>query len=344
MNRQTPRPRSLRAAVAVLGFFAITAAACSNDTNDAVTTTAAAVTDGTGGAGGGTATTETPLPMGDIVATALTNHMFTELAGLAVDAGLVDTLRGGPFTVFAPTDGAFAKLPVDMLHLVQDASDGALLATVLKHHIVDGAISPDQLAAGELTTLAGDKLTVTKVGDAFYVDGNLVGPGVEATNGFVYIMNDVLVPAIGDIVDTAVAFKDCCFGTLVALVTKAGLVDTLKSAGPFTVFAPADAGFKALPAATVTAVTTNMALLTTVLTHHVVAGKITLDQLTDGQKLTTVAGDTLTVTITEETVTVNGVQTTRKVYNIDGNPILVQNVQATNGVIHVMGAVLVPKG
>ena len=145
-------------------------------------------------------------------------------------------------------------------------------------------------------------------------------------------MSDVLVPSLGDIVAVAVALKNCCFGTLVTLVTQAGLVSTLKGTGPFTVFAPADAAFAALPTATVTAVTGNNALLTTVLTHHVVAGKLTTDQLTDGQKLKTVAGDFLTVAIK------NGV------VSIDGNPILVQNVQASNGVIHVMGAVLVPKG
>lgn len=329
MNRETPRTRSLRAAIAVVGVFAITAAACSDDTNDAVTTTSAA-TSGGGTSGGVTSTTETPQPMGDIVATALTNQVFTELAGLAVDAGLVEALRGGPFTVFAPTDAAFAKIPLDMLHAVQDAADGELLKTVLLHHVIDGAITPDAMVEGELTTLAGTTLTVTKVGDTFYVDGNPVGPGVEATNGYVYVMSDVLVPAVGDIVDVAVAFKDCCFNTLVELVTKAGLVDTLKSAGPFTVFAPADAGFEALPASTVNAVVSNMDLLTTVLTYHVVPGKITTEQLTDGQKLTTVAGVDLTVTIVDGVV------------NIDGNPILVQNVQATNGVIHVMGAVLVP--
>jgi uncharacterized surface protein with fasciclin (FAS1) repeats len=86
-----------------------------------------------------------------------------------------------------------------------------------------------------------------------------------------------------------------------------------------------------------------MSLLTTVLTHHVVPGKITVDQLHDGDELTTVAGDVLKVTITEETVNVNGVESVVKVINIDGNPILVQNVQASNGVIHVMGAVLVPE-
>ena len=77
----------------------------------------------------GSSTTETPLPMGDIVATALTNQVFTQLAGMAIDAGLVETLRGGPFTVFAPTDAAFAKVPLDVLHAVQD--DPAMLTTVL---------------------------------------------------------------------------------------------------------------------------------------------------------------------------------------------------------------------
>jgi transforming growth factor-beta-induced protein len=268
--------------------------------------------------------------MGDIVATALTNHVFTELAGLAVDAGLVQALRGGPFTVFAPTDAAFDKLPLPVLHAVQDANDGELLKTVLLHHVVDGAISPDQLAEGELTTRAGDTLTVTKVGDQFYVDGNAVGPGVEATNGFVYVMSDVLVPAIGDIPTIAQTLPG--FETLVSLVVKAGLVETLSGAGPFTVFAPVDSAFDALPTATVNAVVGNMALLTKVLTHHVVPGKITIDQLKDGDVLTTVAGDTLAVTIVDGVV------------NIDGNPILVQNVQATNGVIHVIGAVLVPAG
>jgi len=329
VNRQTPRTRSLRAAIAVVGVFAITAAACSDDKNDAVTTTSAASSGG-GTSGGVTSTTETPQPMGDIVATALTNQVFTQLAGMAVDAGLVDALRGGPFTVFAPTDAAFDKLPLDMLHAVQDAADGEVAKTVLLHHVVEGAITPDAMVEGELTTLAGTTLTVTKVGDTFFVDGNPVGPGVEATNGFVYVMSDVLVPALGDIVDVAVAFQDCCFSTLVALVTQAELVETLKSEGPFTVFAPADAAFEALPAATVAQVTGSPTLLAKVLTYHVVPGKITTDQLTDGQKLTTVAGVDLTVTIVDGVV------------HIDGNPILVQNVQATNGVIHVMGAVLVP--
>jgi transforming growth factor-beta-induced protein len=325
VNRKPTSRRPLHLTVALVSLMAIGAAACSADPNDAVTTTVASTvpTDAP-------STTEVPLPMGDIVATALTSHVFTELAGLVVDQGLVEALRGGPFTVFAPTDDAFAKLPLDVLHTVQDNSD--VLKTVLLHHVVAGAIAPADLAAGDLKTLAGDTLTVTKVGDAFFVDGNPVGAGVQATNGYVYVMSDVLVPAIGTVVDVAVTFKDAGFGTLVDAVTAAGLVDTLKGAGPFTVFAPVDAAFDALDPATLKAALADpKGLLTTVLTYHVVPGKVTTDQFTDGGKLTTVQGEVLTTTKDD-----------KGNWLINGNPIAVQNIQASNGVIHAMGSVLLP--
>ncbi len=287
VNRQTHSHRSLRVAVAAVSLFAFVAASCSDDANDAASATTTPSVDGstvTTAAGSSASTTIVPSPMGDIVATALTNQVFTELAGLAVDAGLVQALRGGPFTVFAPTDTAFNKLPLDMLHAVQDspvAEDGSsLLGTVLLHHVVAGGISPDQLAEGELETLAGDKLTVTKVGDTFYVDGNAVGPGVEATNGWVYVMSDVLVPSLGTVIDAAVALQDCCFSTLVSLVTQAELVETLSGAGPFTVFAPMDSAFAAVPEATLNSLVGQYGL-DNILLFHVVPGKFNLDQLTD---------------------------------------------------------------
>lgn len=295
---------------------------CGADAKDAAETTIAT----TDSLSVPTENTETPLPMGDIVATALTNQVFTQLAGMAVDAGLVETLRGGPFTVFAPTDAAFAEVPLDVLHFVQD--DPTLLATVLTHHVVAGSIAPDQMVAGELTTVAGTTLAVTEVDGTWYVEGNAIGAGVEATNGYVYVMSDVLVPALGDIIDVATTLPG--FATLATLVTQADLIDTLKSDGPFTVFAPIDSAFDALPSATLNAVLADRDLLTTVLTYHVVAGALTTDMLEAGT-LTTVAGIDLTIT------KIDGVT------YIDGNPILVQNVRATNGVIHVLGAVLVPE-
>ena len=322
MNRESTlrASRTGRTLVAFGALLSLSLVACSTDANDAITTTTAAV------AAGSTTTTETPLPMGDIVATALTGHVFTELAGLALDAGLVDTLRGGPFTVFAPTDAAFDKLPVPVLHAVQDNAD--TLKAVLLHHVVAGAISPDQLAAGELTSAAGDTLTVTKVGDKFYVDGNEIGAGVQATNGYVYVMSDVLVPAIGDIPTIATTLPG--FATLVKAVSAAGLVDTLKGAGPFTVFAPVDAAFEAVPGATLNALLGDpKGALTKVLTYHVVAGKLNTDQLAEGT-LKTVEGEALTITKKDG------------VTYVDGNPIVVQNVQASNGVIQVIGSVLLP--
>ncbi|MEY4607034.1 MAG: hypothetical protein RLY45_1794 [Actinomycetota bacterium] len=307
----------------------LVSASCSEDPNDAVTTTAPAG----GGATDTTTAATTPLPMGDIVATALTNQVFTQLAGMVVDAGLVDALRGGPFTVFAPTDEAFDKLPLDVLHAVQDFDgdgDGTkeLVQTVLLHHVVEGAIAPDQLAEGSLTTLAGTTLAVSMVGDQLYVEGNPVGAGVEATNGWVYVMSDVMVPAIGTIVDVAATLPG--FTTLVDLVTTAELVATLQGDGPFTVFAPVDAAFEALPADTLAAVLADPALLARVLTYHVIPGALTLDQLQPGT-YTTVAGVDLTVSVGPDGATL-----------VNGTPIVVQNVRASNGVIHVLAEVLIP--
>ena len=110
--------RPVLRAVALASVLVVGAAACSDDPNDAATTTSAATAPVES-----TTTTLVPLPMGDIVATALTSHVFTELAGLVVDMDLVEALRGGPYTVFAPTDDAFDKLPLDVLHTVQDNPD-----------------------------------------------------------------------------------------------------------------------------------------------------------------------------------------------------------------------------
>ena len=99
-------------------------------------------------------TTEGPPPEFDIVGTALGATVFSQLAGFVVDAGLVETLRGpGPFTVFAPTDDAFDKIPADIKHAIQDDPD--LLVTVLTYHVVPGEIVAADLQEGELETVAG---------------------------------------------------------------------------------------------------------------------------------------------------------------------------------------------
>ena len=134
-----------------------------------------------------------------------------------------------------------------------------------------------------------------------------------------------------DIVDTAVAAGT--FKTLVAAVTAAGLVDTLKSEGPFTVFAPSDDAFAKLPAGTVEGLVKpeNLAKLTSILTYHVMAGKVMAKDV-GGKKLSpaTVNGATLDVDGT------NGV-------HVNGASVVAADIECTNGVIHVIDSVLMPK-
>ena len=130
-----------------------------------------------------------------------------------------------------------------------------------------------------------------------------------------------------DIVDTAVDAGS--FTTLVAAVEAAGLVDTLKGEGPFTVFAPTDDAFAALPEGTVEGLLADPDALAAILTYHVVAGKVMSTDLSDGMMAATVNGAEITIG-TEGGVTVNGAN------------VVTADIEATNGVIHVIDAVILP--
>ena len=130
-----------------------------------------------------------------------------------------------------------------------------------------------------------------------------------------------------DIVDVAVGAGN--FKTLVAAVQAAGLVDTLKSPGPFTVFAPTDAAFAKIPKATLDALLADKAKLTAVLTYHVVPGKVMAKDVKAG-KVKTVQGGELTITAT------GGVK-------VDGANVVTTDIAASNGVIHVIDTVVLPK-
>ena len=146
------------------------------------------------------------------------------------------------------------------------------------------------------------------------------------------VKEEVMAPAAPkDIVDVAIGSPD--HTTLVAAVTAAGLVETLKGTGPFTVFAPTNAAFSALPAGTVDGLLKpeNKEKLSGILTYHVVAGAVKAADLKDGQKVKTVQGEELMVSIKDGKVMINGANVTAA------------DLTGSNGVVHVIDAVLMPK-
>lgn len=146
------------------------------------------------------------------------------------------------------------------------------------------------------------------------------------------VKEEVMAPvAAKDVVDVAIGSPD--HTTLVAAVTAAGLVETLKGAGPFTIFAPTNAAFAALPAGTVDGLLKpeSKDALTKILTYHVVAGAVKAADLKDGQKVKTLQGEELTVSIKEGKVMINGANVTAA------------DLTGSNGVVHVIDAVLMPK-
>lgn len=201
-NGSTSRTRSRSARTALVGaslaLLAGTSVACGGDDADVAATTTIAE----GGSSETTSSVATTLPpyeapIGDIIGEALVAGVFTTLAGLLVEAGLVDALRDpGPFTVFAPVDDAFLALPAGTLDAV--FADPNLLNSVLTYHVVAGeALNVADMESGStLTTLQGSTLTITKDGDKTFVNGiEIVSADVPATNGVIHVIGSVLVPS-----------------------------------------------------------------------------------------------------------------------------------------------------
>ena len=276
----------------------------------------------------------TPPALKDIVDTAVGAGQFTILAKALTEAGLIQTLKGaGPFTVFAPTDEAFGKIPADQLNAI--LADKALLTSILTYHVVAGRLeSGAVLGSSSLATVNGASLSVSLRDGAPYVnDSKIVAVDVGASNGVIHVIDTVLLPpaptpALKDIVDTAVGAGQ--FTILAKALTEAGLIATLKGPGPFTVFAPTDAAFAKIPTATLNAILADKALLTSVLTYHVVAGRLDAQAVLGSSSLTTVNGASLAISLKNGAPFVND------------SAITAVDVGASNGVIHVIDTVLLP--
>ncbi|MGM0771817.1 MAG: fasciclin domain-containing protein [Halobacteriota archaeon] len=285
----------------------------------------------------GCTTSEPEVEEMDIVDTAMNAGSFNTLVQAVQAAGLEDTLRSeGPFTVFAPTDEAFAALPEGTLAAL--LADDEALAAVLTYHVVAGEVMAADVAGLESAeTVQGESVTFDTTDGVMVNDANVVQADIEASNGVIHVIDKVLLPPSMmeeeaeeemDIVDTAIEAGS--FTTLVQAVQAAGLEDTLRSEGPFTVFAPTDDAFAALPEGTLDSLLADQEALADVLTYHVVAGEYMAEDVVTMDSAETVQGSEVTITVTDDGVMVN-----------DAN-VVITDIETSNGVIHVIDAVLVP--
>lgn len=286
--------------------------------------------------------TEAPQTIVDI---AVADGRFTTLVAAVQAAGLAETLSGeGPFTVFAPTDDAFAALPAGTLDELLKPENKQQLTDILLYHVIPGKVMAADVTGlnGQMTdtSLQGKQIGIKVDMGNVYLNENtkVIITDIEASNGVIHVIDTVLLPPTDeaameklDIVDTAVA--DGRFTTLVTAVQAADLAETLKGEGPFTVFAPTDEAFAALPAGTLDSLLLpeNKQQLTDILLYHVVSGNVMASDVVGLTSAPTVLGKDIAVKVQDGKVFLN-----------DNVQVIITDIETANGVIHVLDAVLLP--
>ena len=288
--------------------------------------------------------TEDDPSSGTIAAVATANGSFTTLLSALAMTGLDATLsdESGKFTVFAPTDAAFTALLADLGISAADLLADPNLSDILLYHVISGA----EVNAAAATAIAGntvemgngDNMALSLSNADLFANLSAISlPNVDASNGIIHVIDTVLLPPADaaaptlNIVETAQGNPD--FSTLVtALSATSDLVSILSDPnGDFTVFAPTNAAFAALPAGLLdTLLATPDGTLRDILLKHVVAGSV--DSVTaftlNGMEVPTVNGETVAIAIDSGVFTVDGAQVTTF------------DIITTNGVIHVIDAVI----
>lgn len=272
----------------------------------------------------------------DIVSTALADGRFGTLATALTEAKLVETLQGkGPFTVFAPTDKAFSKLPKDTVATLLKPENRKKLQAVLTYHVLSGSVDlAGALAAKQIKTVQGAELKIgfrdgkVRVDDAVILDADIL-----CSNGIIHVIDSVILPPKPTNDLASVAKRAGSFKTLLAAVEAAGLTETLTGDQPVTLFAPTDKAFAALPKGTVESLlkAENRAQLIAILSLHVVPAKISAGDALNARKAKSRSGGALEFAIVDGIFKVNGVT------------IVKTDIVCDNGVIHVIDAVLLPQ-
>ena len=266
----------------------------------------------------------------DIPRTAQCTGIHDSLVAAVIQAELLETLQGeGPFTVFAPTDQAFADAGIDLASL--DTPEGKeQLSNILLNHVVSGEVlSTDLSNCMEASTINGKKLAFA-VGDTVMVNGATVTlADVGTSNGVIHVVDTVLLPT--DTPNDATQTATCTgvHTSLVAALIQAELVETLQGEGPFTIFAPTDQAFAdAGIDLAVYDTEEGKAQLSEILLYHVHAGTVLSTDITEGMSLPMVNGKNATLSL---------------VTGIDGANITTADVLTSNGVIHVIDKVILPQ-
>ena len=269
----------------------------------------------------------------NIVETAVAAGSFKTLAAALQAADLVAALQGqGPFTVFAPSDEAFGRLPKGTVETLLKPENKQQLVNVLMYHVVSGNVTSDQVVKlSGAKTLNGQRVNIRVQDGRVQVDkSTVVQADIACSNGVIHQIDSVLLPSPDNI--PAVAKKAGVFKTLLAAAAAADLVDALAGKGPLTVFAPTDEAFAKLPAGTVESLLKpeNKGKLKDILLYHVVPGRIFSEQVVNLQSLKTLQGTMLHIALAGGGVEINE-STVRQT-----------DINATNGVVHVIDRVLLP--
>jgi uncharacterized surface protein with fasciclin (FAS1) repeats len=272
----------------------------------------------------------------DIPTNAAGTGIHDSLVAALTQADLVTTLQGtGPFTVFAPTDQAFADAGIDLTTFDTD-EENATLVDILTYHVVSGKVMSTDLTDGmEAAALNQDTLTFSVSSSEVKVNDAVVTlADVESSNGVIHVIDKVLMPPADPVyVDIpATAQSTGVHTALVAALSQANLVATLQGEGPFTVFAPTDQAFTdaGIDLSTFDTPEEN-ATLADILLYHVYAGAVPASAVTDGLAVTMVNGDKASFTVgTDGSVSVGDATVTSA------------DVQTSNGIIHVIDKVLMP--
>ena len=281
-------------------------------------------------------------PTQNVVQLAQGNPDLSILVEAVVAADLAGTLSApGPYTVFAPTNAAFAALLTELgVTKAELLANKPLLTAVLQYHVLGARVAKAQIPLGKaITPLAGGFFKIDQSGADFIItDGRnrtskIIATDIAASNALVHVVDKVILPANKNIVQTAQSLPD--FSILVEAVVAADLAATLSGPGPFTVFAPTNAAFAALLTelgVSKAALLANKPLLTAVLTYHVLGARVLKADVVPGTQPNTVQGENFSISAALA-ITDKRARTAN---------IVATDVLTSNGAIHVIDRVILP--